>query len=149
MGDALHRFLAADDPARETAERLAMAVQLLTGMEGDLTPGDCLEAADRFWRFIWDHYGAAAEIIPEWPVQYRLTTGQEVHGRTDCLIRHAGGLVLIDHKSYPGRDFAARALHYLPQLSIYKQVLEAAWNMPVTAMAVHFPVLGKMVFVQD
>jgi hypothetical protein len=40
-----------------------------------------------------------------------------------------------------------RALHYLPQLLIYKQVLEAEWALPVTAMAVHFPVLGKMVLV--
>ena len=149
VGDALHRFLAADDPARETAERLAMAMQLLTGMEGDLTPEDCLETADRLWRFIREHYGADAEIIPEWPVQYRLASGQEAHGRTDCLIRHPGGLVLIDHKSYPGHDPAVRALHYLPQLLVYRQVLEAAWNVSVTAMAVHFPVLGKMVFVQD
>ncbi len=147
VGDALHRFLAADNPARETGERLAMAARLLAGVAGDMTPEDCLEAADRFWRFIRGHYGAEAEIIREWPVQYRLESGQEVHGRTDCLIRHAGGLVLIDHKSYPGSDPASRALHYLPQLLIYRDVLEAAWNLPVTAMAVHFPVLGKAVLV--
>ena len=126
-----------------------MAMQLLTGMEGDLTPEDCLETADRFWRFIREHYGADAEIIPEWPVQYRLASGQEAHGRTDCLIPHPGGHGLIGHSSYRSGAPAVRALHYLPPLSIYKQVLEAAWNVPVTAMAVHFPVLGKMVFVQD
>ena len=148
VGDALHRFLAADDPARETGERLAVASRMLADLAGDLTPEDCLEAADRFWRFIREHYGDEAEIIREWPMQYRLESGQEVHGRTDCLIRHPGGLVLIDHKSYPGRDPAERARHYLPQLLTYKQVLEAAWDVPVTAMAVYFPVLGKVVSVQ-
>jgi len=148
VGDALHRFLAADDPAREIGERSAMATQLLAEVAGDLTPEDCLEAADHFWRYIREHYGPDAEIIREWPVQYRLESGQEVHGRTDCLIRHPGGLVLIDHKSYPGRDPAERARHYLPQLLLYKQVLEAAWNVSVTSMAVHFPVLGKVVSVQ-
>jgi hypothetical protein len=149
VGDALHHFLAADDPARTTHERLAMAGTMLAEVESDLTPDDCLEAADRFWRFIQDHYGAEAEIIPEWPVQYRLESGQEVHGRTDCLIRHADGLVLIDHKSYPGRDPAVRARHYLPQLLIYKRVLESAWNLPVNAMAVHFPVSGKIISIKQ
>jgi ATP-dependent helicase/nuclease subunit A len=147
VGDALHRFLAADEPSLENADRLAMAKQLLAEVTGDLTSDDCLEAADRFWHFIRDHYGAEVEIIREWPIECRLENGQEVHGRTDCLIRHASGVVLIDHKSYPGRDPAVRALHYLPQLLIYKQVLEAEWALPVTAMAVHFPVLGKMVLV--
>ena len=118
-----------------------------TEIAGDLTSADCLEAADRFWRFIGEQYGKDTEIIREWPVQYRLESGQEVHGRTDCLIRHPGGLVLIDHKSYPGRDPVARALHYLPQLLIYKDVLESAWHVPETAMAVHFPVLGKVVLI--
>jgi len=149
VGDALHRFLAADDPARGTGERMATATQLLAEVAGDLTPEDCLEAADRFWRFIRENYGAEAEIIREWPVQHRLESGQEVHGRTDCLIRHPGGIVLIDHKSYPGPDPAVRARHYLPQLLIYKQVLEAAWNVPVTAMAVHFPVLGKLLSLKE
>ncbi|OYV40915.1 MAG: hypothetical protein B7Z80_03305 [Rhodospirillales bacterium 20-64-7] len=145
VGDALHRFLAADDPAREIGERLAMARQLLAGVAGDLTAEDCLEAADRFWRFVSEHYGAEAEIIREWPVQYRLESGQEVHGRTDCLIERPDGLILIDHKSYPGHDPTQRTLHYLPQLLIYKQALEATWTVPVAAIAVHFPVLGKVV----
>ncbi len=72
VGDALHRFLAADDPTQETGERLAIATQLLTEVAGDLTPEDCLEAADRFWLFVRKHCGEAAEIIREWPVQYRL-----------------------------------------------------------------------------
>ena len=147
VGDALHRFLAADDPSLETNERLGVAARLLEEMDGDLTPHDCLKAADRLWRFIRERYGEDAEIIREWPVQYRLGSGEEVHGRTDCLIRHADGLILTDHKSYPGTDPAKRTLHYLPQLLIYKDVLEAAWRLPVTAMAVHFPILGKIAFV--
>jgi ATP-dependent helicase/nuclease subunit A len=146
VGDALHRFLAADDPTLETSERLGMAARLLAELDGDLTPHDCLEAGDRFWWFVRKRYGEEAEIIREWPVQYRLESGQEVHGRTDCLIRHERGLVLIDHKSYPGRNPAARAPQYLPQLLIYKDVLESAWHLPVTAIAVHFPVSGKVVF---
>lgn len=140
VGEALHRFLAADDPSRPRPEREALAARLLGVWESGLAVEDCLTAADRFWAHARTSY-EAPEIIREWPVQVRLANGQEVHGRLDALIRHAKGVTIIDHKSYPGTDATAKALSYLPQLRLYRDALRAQ-GLNVTDLAVHFPVLG-------
>jgi len=147
VGEALHRFLAADDPARPLAERQALAKRLLDVWDSGLAVDDCLTAANRFWAHVQSQY-TAPEIIREWPVQVRLPSGQEVHGRLDALIRHQGGVAIIDHKSYPGTDAAAKAQTYLPQLRIYRDALHAQ-GLIVTDLAVHFPVLGVMAVLSE
>ena len=140
VGEALHRFLAADDPAQAIEVRQNVARRLLGAWESGLALADCMTAASRFWAYVNSTY-EAPEIIREWPVQHRLPSGQEVHGRIDCLIRHGNGVAIIDHKSFPGVDPATKAQTYLPQLAIYRDVLRAQ-GMNVTELAVHFPVLG-------
>ena len=140
VGDALHRFLAADDPALPRQMREALAIRLLGDLKSDLLPEDCLIAGDRFWAHIEASY-IAPKIIREWPVQHRLPDGREVHGRIDCVICHAQGLAIYDHKSFPGADASTKARSYLPQLTLYRDTL-AAQGMTVTELAVHFPVLG-------
>ncbi|MBB5374453.1 UvrD-helicase domain-containing protein [Acidocella aromatica] len=140
VGEVLHRFLAADDPGRPLSERLALAERLLGVWQSGLAVEDCLTAADRFWAYTQANY-EAPEIIREWPVQVRLSSGEEVHGRLDALIRHAGGVVIIDHKSYPGAAAAARAQSYLPQLRLYRDALRTQ-GFSVIDLVVHFPVLG-------
>ncbi|OZB38337.1 MAG: hypothetical protein B7X48_13575 [Acidiphilium sp. 34-60-192] len=107
-----------------------------------LAVDDCLTAADRFWAHVAKVY-TAPEIIREWPVQHRLPSGQEIHGRIDCLIRHKGGIAIIDHKSFPGTDVTAKAQSYAPQLALYRDALNDQ-GLNVTEMVVHFPLLGLM-----
>ncbi|OYV36838.1 MAG: hypothetical protein B7Z80_14460 [Rhodospirillales bacterium 20-64-7] len=140
VGEALHRFLAADDPSQPMATREALAKRLLGGWESGLAVGDCVTAADRFWAHVAASY-TAPEIIREWPVQHRLPDGREVHGRIDCLIRHEGGVTIIDHKSFPGANAATKAQTYRPQLELYREALLGK-GLNVTGVAVHFPVLG-------
>ncbi|MGC8536851.1 MAG: UvrD-helicase domain-containing protein [Rhizomicrobium sp.] len=142
VGEALHRFLAADDPSQPIAARQALAQRLLSVWESGLAVDDCLTAADRFWAHVEKIY-AAPEVIREWPVQHRLPSGQEIHGRIDCLIRHEGGIAIIDHKSYPGTDVTAKAQSYAPQLALYRDALKDQ-GLNVTDMVVHFPLLGLM-----
>ena len=146
VGEALHRFLAADDAALPRTTREALAARLLGVWNSGLTPEDCLIAADRFWAHINNSY-TDAEIIREWPVQLRLPSGEELHGRLDALVRHAGGIAIYDHKSFPGSDTAARALSYLPQLLDYRAALQAQ-GFTVTNLAVHFPLLGQVALLQ-
>ena len=143
---SLHRFLAADDAALPRTTREALAARLLGVWNSGLTPEDCLIAADRFWAHINNSY-TDAEIIREWPVQLRLPSGEELHGRLDALVRHAGGIAIYDHKSFPGSDTAARALSYLPQLLDYRAALQAQ-GFTVTNLAVHFPLLGQVALLQ-
>jgi ATP-dependent helicase/nuclease subunit A len=144
VGDALHRFLAADDPALPPAARQAIAVALLRAWRVDdaLQPEDCLIAADRLWTFVRERYGVAAQVLREWPVRQCLANGSELRGRIDLLIRHVGGIAVIDHKSFPGSDAKARATTYLPQLCGYADALRAAGGT-VSELVVHLPILGR------
>jgi ATP-dependent exoDNAse (exonuclease V) beta subunit len=147
VGEALHRFLASDEPSQAVVTRQALAKRLLGGWESGLAVDDCVTAADRFWAHVTATY-TAPEIIREWPVQHRLPSGQEVHGRIDCLIRHEDGVAIIDHKSFPGTDVSAKAQSYAPQLALYRDVLSAQ-GLNVTEMVVHFPVLGLLARLND
>ena len=144
VGEALHRFLATDDVLLPIPTRTAMAATLLRawGVDDALQPEDCLTAADRLWAFVCARYGVRAQILREWPVQQHLADGSELHGRVDLLVRHGGGIAVIDHKSFPGADGMAKAVTYLPQLCAYADALSAAGEM-VSEVVVHLPILGR------
>ncbi len=57
------------------------------------------------------------------------------------------GLVVIDHKTFPGLVDAAldRALTYSGQLAAYARAASAATSLPVASLWIHFPVLGRAV----
>jgi hypothetical protein len=71
---------------------------------------------------------------------------QMLVGRVDLLVRHAAGLAVIDHKSFPGgRDKALdRAAAHQPQLDAYAAALAAAEGRPVTDRLIHLPVVGVL-----
>jgi ATP-dependent helicase/nuclease subunit A len=145
VGDALHHFLAADDLTMPASAREAMAALLLRswGVDDALRPEDCVVAADRLWAFVRDRYGANAQVLREWPVQQAMADGTELRGRVDLLVRHPGGLTVIDHKTFPGPDARAKAASYAPQLLCYAGALEAAGEV-VTEVVVHLPILGRV-----
>ena len=147
VGEALHRFLAADDPALPEAARLAMAQALLRswGVGDALRPEDCLLASDRLHAFVRSRYGENAAMLREWPLQQRLPDGREVRGRIDLLVRHSGGLSVIDHKSFPGKDARAKAVDYIPQLATYANAVEVSGAGRVRDLVVHMPVLGEAI----
>lgn len=80
----------------------------------------------------------------EWPISLRLDNGQQVNGWIDLLLETEDGSVIVDHKSFPGRDPATRIGRYAPQLRMYAQAMEAAEAGPVVAGLIHLPVLGKV-----
>jgi ATP-dependent exoDNAse (exonuclease V) beta subunit len=149
LGEALHRFLAADDPAQPVSVRLGMATALLETWGGDdgLLPENCLAAADRLWAFVRQRYGGGAQLLRERPLQQRLANGSELHGRIDLLVRHAGAIAVIDHKSFPGVNAKAKAATYLPQLCAYADALNAAGEA-VSELVVHLPILGQAAVLQ-
>jgi hypothetical protein len=73
------------------------------------------------------------------------TGTRRVQGTIDLLIEASDGVVIIDHKSFPGgvSQLCDKALEFAPQLAAYAHVLTAA-GLQVTAMYVHFP-LGAYV----
>jgi hypothetical protein len=125
VGEALHRFFAADDPAIPLDGRLAIASHLNNTRASGLYPKDFVIATDRLWRFLEVGFGPGAALLPEWPIRRRGGNGQEVHGRIDLLIRYNDALSILDHKSFPGQNPDAKATEYLPQLSL---TTEMAWD---------------------
>lgn len=149
VGEALHRFLAADDPSRPSEERRALAARLDTSFGAGLDPADFVAAADRLWNFLRDRYGADAEWLREWPVRLLMDDGQELHGRIDLLVRHDGGFAVIDHKSFPGRDAETHAANHLGQLGLYARAVTTLTSRPVTECLVHMPILGRIGIAQS
>ena len=144
VGEALHRFLAADDPSRPREERRAMAARLDTSFSAGLDPEDFVEAADRLWKFLRDRYGENAEWLREWPIRLHMNDDQEIHGRIDLLVRHNGGFAVIDHKTFPGRDAETHAAAHLGQLALYARAVTTLAACPVTECLVHMPILGRV-----
>ncbi|SMH39151.1 PD-(D/E)XK nuclease superfamily protein [Azospirillum lipoferum] len=143
LGEAMHAFLAIDQPETSPGRRLAGARGVLErwtvpGMAGETL----MEAGDRLWRILahrWPRMGWHTEV----PVQGRLGL-QRVAGRIDLLLDTPDGAVILDHKSFPGSydHWTDRALSHAPQLSLYRHLVEAATGRPVVGVFIHMPVVG-------
>lgn len=151
LGEAIHAFLAVDHPDTPPQERLGCAQRLLErwsvqGPAADRTAtGELLvEAGDRLWRALarlWPGAGWRTEV----PVHGRVGL-QRVGGRIDLLVDAADGLVILDHKAFPGPfdRWTARALAHAPQLALYRRMVEAATGRPVRGCFIHMPVVGTL-----
>jgi ATP-dependent helicase/nuclease subunit A len=150
VGSALHAFLAADLQELAARARTARAERLLAaaGLLGLLSPDALTQAGDnlRIWldaRFpgvVWQR---------EVPVTAAIATplgARRVNGTIDLLLETADGVVLIDHKSYPGaRDtWQAKATEFAPQLAAYAEALRLAGKR-VFEVWIHFTVGGGAV----
>jgi len=146
LGDAVHGFFAADSTGRDRPKRREMAERLMLrwGVGGALAPDDVVAAADRLWGFCATRW-PEGRLVREWPVIGRVGL-QRVQGRIDLLIETKTGLVIVDHKTYPGRadTWEERVVGYAPQLDLYARLCAAATGKPVEGLFVHLPVTGAM-----
>ncbi|MEY4549337.1 MAG: hypothetical protein RL685_5532 [Pseudomonadota bacterium] len=150
VGDSLHAFLAADLPGlsegqrHERARRLLEASELLALIE----PAALVRASDdlRCWA---NGRWPGAVWHREVPVAGIIDTDQghrRVEGTIDLLLELDAGVVLIDHKSYPGRQstWREKAREYVPQLAAYAEVLRMAGHQ-VLSQWLSYPVSGGVV----
>lgn len=145
LGEAVHGFLAVDRPEQFRAQRLVLAWRQLTRWSVNaLTPEHLVEAGDRLWSYLDVHFPGYRRFT-EWPVHGRIGQ-QRVSGRIDLLLDGPDGLVVIDHKTFPGDvdQWTARAMTYAPQLALYGQLVEAATGRLVVGHLVHMPVVGVL-----
>lgn len=150
VGDAIHRFLAADDPGRPAAQRAAMAVRLLEGhgAAGAVQAESLLREADALRAFIEGRW-PGARWRREIPVSAEIPgEGRRINGAIDLLLETAAGLVVIDHKAFPAEAesaWRARARDHAPQLQLYATALKLATAAPAVECWLHLPVAGAMV----
>jgi ATP-dependent exoDNAse (exonuclease V) beta subunit len=150
IGTALHAFLAADVEALPETGRTELAQRILTGatLAGAFEVDALLAASDALRQFASQHWPHAA-WHREVPIRVPLDTpgGRRcIQGTIDLLLETPAGVVVIDHKSFPGRstDWPERAVTYAPQLFTYAHALELL-GKNVVGCFVHFTIGGGMV----
>ncbi len=151
LGIALHAYFAADVEGLSAPRRLALAEQCLKNrqVEGTLTSADVVAMGDSLKKWA-DRIAPGAKWLRELPLSHPQKDGSTVRGTADLVLETKTGLVLVDHKSYPGNveDALKRAAAYSGQLDGYAKALEAATKLKVTMKYVHLPLAGLCVSVR-
>lgn len=150
IGTALHGFLAADRHELTAEERVALAQRILRSAQlGGMFAADTLLAASDAFRSYVESQWPGAVWHREIPVSALLDTehgARRIEGTIDLLLETKSGYVIVDHKSFPGRQelWAERALGYASQLFTYAKAIRMT-GAEVLAMLVHFTVGGGVV----
>ena len=144
VGIALHAYLAVDCRHFDANRKRAMALDMLqaNGLDGVALPDDIVVAADTFYGWIELRWPGST-MRHEVPL-HSFKDGIIVEGTADLIVETKSGLVIIDHKSFPGSTAQAkeRAAKYAPQLAEYRKVVEASTQKPVIETGIHMPVAG-------
>ena len=150
VGEALHRFLAADDPTWDDERRVALARRLLGawGVTG-LDPRDVVTMGSRFRAFVESKWPGAI-IRREAPITYRIGN-RTLSGRIDVFVETADLIIVIDHKSFPGArtQWLDQARRYTGQLRLYGNAITA--SLPASKrvlLALHLPISGEVLVVE-
>jgi ATP-dependent exoDNAse (exonuclease V) beta subunit len=146
LGEACHRFFAADDPELEAEARLHLATaNLMRWGAPQLAAADLVLASDRLTAFLIARF-PDGKIRREWPV-HGAVGDQVMDGRLDLLVEQEAGYVIVDHKSFPGvvENDADRLTAVASQLSTYAQALEIATGKPTLGFWMHQPIAGQAV----
>jgi ATP-dependent helicase/nuclease subunit A len=150
VGEAIHRFLAADDPAWDEARRHALARRLLDAWGvSALDPKDVVTMGTRFRGFI-DQRWPGAVLRREAPIVRRMGD-RTMSGRIDAVVEAPDAVVVFDHKSFPGRssEHADQVRKHAGQLRLYRNAIETALlaSKPIS-LALHLPISGEMLIVE-
>ena len=153
VGDAVHAFLAADVPELTPDQRLARARRLLTdgNLQALLAPEQLVRAGDQLRAWVTSRWPSAI-----WHREVTVTAGvgapgasRRVRGTIDLLLEMPEGVVLVDHKTFPGGSGAwtRKAQEFAPQLAAYAHALRAAGKV-VLGSYVHFTVGAGVIELQ-
>jgi ATP-dependent exoDNAse (exonuclease V) beta subunit len=152
LGEVMHRFLAADAGLDQNDQelRLALANRLRSRWDVMELPAESyLEASDRLRSFLAKNF-PGAQARHEHSVSGRIGN-QRINGRIDLLVELPESLVVIDHKTYPGRfkTWLKKACSHMPQLVVYAELVEQTTERRVSDMLIHMPVIGKILSIHD
>ncbi|WP_077490412.1 UvrD-helicase domain-containing protein [Sinomonas mesophila] len=145
VGSAVHAYLGTEFGLLDAPGRSRLAERLIGrwGVGQTVDAGLLTAAGERFEAWLDDefpgwtrHREAAIGWRPE---------GQTMEGWIDLLLEGPDGFVLVDHKTYPGKDPEGHIrAKYLGQMEAYRRAVEAATDRPVVRMLIHLPALGRV-----
>ena len=150
VGEAIHRFLAADDPSRVDAWRVAVASRLLNAWGATyLDPRHVVEMGTRFRAFV-DKRWPGAVLRREAPIIYRVGD-RTMSGRLDVVVETSDAIVVVDHKSFPRArpQWLEQARKHGGQLRLYREAITASMSAPKPVqLALHLPIAGEVLMVE-
>jgi ATP-dependent exoDNAse (exonuclease V) beta subunit len=129
LGEACHRFFAADDLELDAEARLHLAnANLLRWGAPQLAAADLVLASDRLTAFLKDRF-PNGQIRREWPV-HGAVGEQIIDGRLDLLVEQPAGYIIVDHKSFPAvvENNAERLMAAAGQLSTIHSAKGQEWK---------------------
>ncbi|NLJ72630.1 MAG: UvrD-helicase domain-containing protein [Syntrophomonadaceae bacterium] len=143
LGNAIHGYLAIDSQAFSESKRLEVAQRLIRQwkMESTLEASEIVIAGKNLMDFLEQNY-RDYKIFREWPIVWVKNNGQLLQGWIDMMLELPDGYVIIDHKSYPGKNSESRVKKYAPQLGVYKQAVEKSTGKTVKEVLIYLPVSG-------
>ncbi|MDD2558131.1 MAG: UvrD-helicase domain-containing protein [Desulfuromonas sp.] len=148
IGTAIHGILGAYLGGGLAVNATERALTLLehNHVASHVEAGEILARAEALKANLISSFGATS-FHPEWPVQGITEEGQRFTGWVDLLVDTPHGWILIDHKTYPGKEteWAEQALKYSGQLQLYSRTVAAATGKPVLSQWIHFCIGGSMV----
>ncbi|QCB98576.1 hypothetical protein E5206_18060 [Arthrobacter sp. PAMC25564] len=146
VGSAIHGYFALPLADLDAEVRLSAAQRLLDrwGAASAVEPGVVVEAGERMLTFFAGQYPGAT-VITEQSVAWRKSDNQLMEGWIDLLLETPAGYVLVDHKSYPGKDPIGHIRDkYVGQLRGYAEAIQSITGRPVVETLIHMPALGKI-----
>lgn len=150
VGEAIHRFLAADDPAWDEARRHGLARRLLDAWGvSALDPKDVVTMGARFRDFIDKRWPGAA-LRREAPIVCRMGD-RTMSGRIDATAETTDVVVVFDHKSFPGRasEHDNQVRKHAGQLRLYRDAIKESLPAPKPILlALHLPVTGEVLMLE-
>lgn len=146
VGSAIHGYFALPFAEMDSGVRLLAAQRALDrwGAASAVDAAVVVEAGNRMLAFFAEQYPGAT-MITEQSVAWRNADNQLMEGWIDLLLETPAGYVLVDHKSYPGKDPVGHIKEkYVGQMRGYAEAIESITGRPVVETLIHMPALGKM-----
>lgn len=146
LGECVHSFLAVDETAMDSAERLSIAERICKLWQIDqISTESLLTMSERLDAFLSSEFREHRRFT-ECPVTARLQM-QRLRGTIDLLIETTTAFHIIDHKTFPGSvdQWTNKALGFAPQLHAYRRAMQQAADKPVERLFIHMPIVGKIV----
>jgi len=148
LAKALHAFMAADREELDSADRLALAREILHrwDIHVGVDPADLVTAVSNLRAWAQARL-PGAEWLREWPLTYRKPTGTIVAGFADLILRNKDGFVLVDHKCLAtNREEAIKlAESYGGQQAAYVEGITQASGLALLGAYIHLPLSGLVV----
>lgn len=150
VGSAVHAYLGTEfsvltaDEQRDLAERIVKR----WGVDDTVDSSLLITSGVRFESYLDAEY-------PGWIRHREAAIGwrpknQVMEGWIDLLLEAPDGFVLVDHKTYPGKDPEGHVRDkYLGQMAAYRNAVLAATGKPVVRTLIHFPALGSVYEVSE